>query len=495
MKDTLQGAAKGVDIPELLSLYKDGSPNNEGFSDDIRFYNQLNWLDAIHQTEPQAWFYLFILGNSNNNRRIGTSSVPKGESEIIYIVDLWTKYDKNKASRFLESDIPNLRAQKVIQSKEIAIHSEIYTDKWGDWLSATAPLFNSDGDVVAMLGLDIEASYIAQLQEKIWNRILASFAISYIILIVLMYSLSGKLTYQLVTLTKLVKNASNGDYNSPITTNKSTYFPDEFNYLSSKFIKMLDKIAVREKQIIEGKINENNILLDLQSEKKTNEFRSRFISTISHEFRTPLTIIKTSTELLERYGDRATEEKKKTYFNRIKTTVENMTILLDNILEINRENIIKLKLNPEWFNLNRFCQEIICETIDAYGKEHQIHFSAAEIPEWVYLDPMLLRSMLSNILSNAIKYSSPEYPIEFEVLNLQTHIQFQVKDYGIGIPLEDQAHLFEAFHRAPNAIHIRGTGLGLQIVKHIVELHHGHINIESQENRGSTFTIRVPLSQ
>ena len=155
MKDTLQGAAQGVDVPELLSLYSEGMPNSEGFSDDIRFHNQLNWLDSIHQTEPQAWFYLFILNSAHQNRRVGVSRVSRSDSEIIYLVDLWAKYDKSKASHFLESDIPNLRAMKVMERREIVIYPKIYTDKWGDWLSATAPLFDSNGSIVAMLGLDI----------------------------------------------------------------------------------------------------------------------------------------------------------------------------------------------------------------------------------------------------------------------------------------------------------------------------------------------------
>ena len=495
MKDTLQGAAQGVDVPELLSLYAEGQPNSEGFSDDIRFHNQLNWLDTIHQTEPQAWFYLFILNRSNHNRRVGESRVSPGEDEIIYLVDLWAKYDKNKASHFLESDIPSLRAQRVMEREEIVIYPKIYTDKWGDWLSATAPLFDSDGNIVAMLGLDIEASYIAQLRRKIWNRIFLAFALSYILLVFLFYSLSGKLTQQLIILSKLVKNASDGHYNISLIPDEDVYFPDELNYLSSRFKVMMDNIKTREMKIREGKKTEYEIRLALQNEKDTNELKSRFISHISHEFRTPLTIIRTSTELLERYGNRATEDRKKNYFDRIKITIENMTCLLDDILEINRENVIKLKLNPEWFELDSLCQEAIRETKYAYGKGHSILFPPMKEPSMVYLDRRLLRSMLTNLLSNAVKYSSPTCPIEMSVFKLNTRIHFQIKDYGIGIPLEDQAYLFESFHRGSNATHIRGTGLGLQIVKHIVDLHHGTIHIESREGKGSTFTVQLPYDQ
>lgn len=494
MRDTLQGAAQGVNVPELLSLYEDGQPNAEGFSDDTRFQNQLHWLDTIHKTEPQAWFYLFVFGDSKTNRRIGESRVDPGENEIIYLVDLWVKYDKRKASYFLEPDIPNPRAQKVMKNKEIVIYPKIYKDKWGDWLSATAPLFDSSGNVVAMLGLDIEATYVAQVQQRIWNRILMAFAVVYIILIWLVYNLSGRLTRQLIILSKLVKSASDGNYRVSLSPDVNVFFPDELNYLSSKFKMMISKIGTRERQIIENKKSEYEIRLALQKEKESNDLKSRLISTLSHEFRTPLTIIRTSTELLERYGNRATESKRKVYFERIKTTVENMTYLLDSALEVNRENLIKLKLNPEWFDVNKLCQEVVNETIEAYGKGHRIVFSSNKSPSFVHLDRTLLRSMLSNILSNAVKYSSIDRSIEFELFHCSTHIQFQVMDHGIGIPEEDQAYLFEAFYRAQNAAHIRGKGLGMQIVKHIVDLHKGQIDIDSQEGEGSTFTVRLPLN-
>lgn len=499
MKDTLQGTAKGVNVPELLSLYADGEANAEGFSDDIRFHNQLEWLDTIHQTEPQAWFYLFILGNSSQNRRYGTSAVPPGGEEIIYIIDLWAKYDQRKASRFLESDIPNPRAQNVIQREEIVFHPRIYTDKWGSWLSATAPLFDQDGNVAALLGLDIEASYIEQQKAEIRQRLFLSFIIAYAIFLGLIYSLSGKLTRKLTLLSTLVDIASSGDYKYSIAKGKEPYFPDELNYLYKHFCEMIENVKVREDQIKESKKVEYEIRLALQNEKEINELKSRFISTISHEFRTPLTIIQTSTELLERTDiylpkEKKIKERKSAHYRRIKETVKNMTGLLDNILTSNQNNSIKLSLSPVFFDINLLCNDIIQEVKDVYADGHTILFSPAKNDPSVFLDRKLLRSMLTNILSNAVKYSDSDRPIEMEVLNLATHLQFKVKDYGIGIPLDDQAHLFEAFHRARNTSHIRGTGLGLQIVKHIVELHEGNIHFDSQEGQGSTFIVQLPLT-
>lgn len=493
MQDTLQGAAKGVDVPELMSLYEDGAVNAEGFSDDPRFHNQLDWLDTIHQTEPQAWLYLFVLGHSSHNRRNGASAVPPDSEEIIYLVDLWVKYDKRKASRFLESDIPNPRARKAMEFRETVLYPRIYTDKWGSWLSATVPLFDQDGNAVALLGLDIEASYIEQMKAKIQNRLFLAFLVSYAIFLSLIYSLSGELTQKLTLLSELVHNTSNGNYKYPSNKDSTDYFPDELNYLSRQFHKMIERVKIREEQIRESKKVEYEVRLALQNEKDINELKSRFISTISHEFRTPLTIIQTSTELLERFDERLPTGKKKDHYRRIKATVENMTDLLDNILVSNRRNSVKLSLKPIAFDINELCKEIIREVKDAYADGHTILFTPIKNCASVFLDRKLLRSMLVNILSNAIKYSASDSQVEFEVLHLITHIQFKIKDYGIGIPLDDQAHLFEAFHRARNTSHVRGTGLGLQIVKHIVELHEGTISFDSREGQGSTFTVQLPL--
>ena len=492
MRTTLEGAAKGIDVAELLDLYTNGQPNAAGFSDDPRFKRQLDWFDAIHQTEPRAWFYTFIVGKFEQNRRIGPSKVPPGEDEIIYLVDLWARYDPSKASRFLESDILSLRAQQVIESKALAEHPNIYTDKWGTWLSAAAPLVDTEGQVVAVLGLDIEADYIFQVQQKTRNRLLIGFAIAYLLLLFLVYALSSSLTYQIVTLKKLTRHISKGQYDQALRPLESTYFPDEMHHLYAVFLDMVNQVHVREKQIVKGRQAEYEVRLALQHEKELNTLKSRFISMISHEFRTPLTIIKTSTEMLERYGQRASNSKRQIYFQRIKETIQKMLYLLEDVLMTGQADTGKLQLNLEAIELNQLCQEVIQEVSDVYGQGHRIIFNSPQNFLQANFDSKLLRSMLVNLVSNAVKYSSPGSLVTLDLIALERMVQFQIRDQGIGIPLDDQAHLFEAFHRARNVSNIRGTGLGLQIVKQIVDLHQGSVTFSSQEGKGTTFTVQLP---
>jgi hypothetical protein len=185
LQTTLMSAAAGVDVEELMALYEEGQPNAAGFSDDPRYQRQLAWFETVHQLQPDTWLYSSILDYSDQNRRIGESVVEPGELETIYLVDLRANYVPDKAVRFLESDIPSLRSRRVLQTGELVKHPKIYTDRWGSWLSASAPLRDDQGNIVAILGLDIEANHVLEIQRTIRRRMLPAFATTYGILFVL----------------------------------------------------------------------------------------------------------------------------------------------------------------------------------------------------------------------------------------------------------------------------------------------------------------------
>lgn len=492
MRSTLLGAAAGVNTEELLELYEEGQPNAQGFSDDPRYQRQLAWFETVHSIEPRAWLYSSIVGSSKNNRRLGQTTVSPGALEEIYLVDLWVNYDPSKAVKFLESGIPSLRARQLIDQNRLIEHPKIYTDKWGTWLSASAPLHDDQGNVVAILGLDIEADHVFQVQQAIRQKVLLSFLLTYSILFVIIYVLSGILTRNLTILTQSAEQIAQGDYNQhwPKTT---SYFPDELSQLARVFEGMMHSIRTREQLIREGKQVENEMRLALQEEKELSELKSRFISMVSHEFRTPLTVIRTSAELLERYSHIATEEKRQQYFQRIRAAVRNMSHLMEDVLTIGKAEAGKLQFNPTALNLEQFCYDLIEEMKLGTGSDYKFVFACQGLCSAAYLDPKLLRSILSNLLSNAVKYSPQGSIIEFRLVCTQDIVRFSIEDHGIGIPLEDQPYLFELFHRAKNVANIRGTGLGLAIVKQSVDLHQGQINFASREGIGTTFHVQLPL--
>jgi len=276
-------------------------------------------------------------------------------------------------------------------------------------------------------------------------------------------------------------------------------------------------VAALKEAIVERKSAEAEVRIALEKEKELSELKSRFVSMTSHEFRTPLSTILSSTELLEIYSHKLSEPKKVGHLHRIQGAVRRMTDLLNDVLIIGKAEAGKLDLKPTPLDLAEFCQKLVQEILIIDNHQHNITFvaqgscSIAEASPELALqsrelepngcqslgrpcfDEKLLRQIVSNLLSNAIKYSPAGSQLDF-VLNCQNgEVIFEIQDQGIGIPPEDQSHLFEPFHRASNVSNISGTGLGLAIVKKCVDLHRGKITVNSEVGVGTKFTVTLPL--
>jgi signal transduction histidine kinase len=240
---------------------------------------------------------------------------------------------------------------------------------------------------------------------------------------------------------------------------------------------------------------------ELLKEQGLNELKSRFINTASHEFRTPLGIISSSAGLLEDYDHKLDITKKRKHFRQIQGSVKHMTTLLEDILLINQTDAGKLSCKRVPVDLIEFCQELVDELAISKDAENRIVMivscldSNIDLSDGfpIWLDPKLTRQILTNLLSNGIKYSFPDSKIEFDIQISISNITFRVSDRGIGISEADRPGLFEAFHRGSNVSNIQGTGLGLSIVKRCVDLHGGTISMTSEVNVGSTFIVNLPI--
>ncbi len=254
-------------------------------------------------------------------------------------------------------------------------------------------------------------------------------------------------------------------------------------------------LAVFAHDITEQKRAEAEIRSSLEKERQLNEFKSRIVSVISHEYRTPLTTILSSAQLLERYSNKLTEEKKSQYFHRIQATVQHLTNLVSDVLVVNQAEAEKLSVTPTHLDLVEFCRELVTELQLTAEEGHTITFVNQGNCSGAYLDEKLLRQILTNLLSNALKYSPQGSTVHFELTCDQSLVTFRILDKGIGISIADQQQLFESFYRASNVGTIPGTGLGLLIVKKCVDLQGGQIAVESEVGVGSTFTVTLPLNQ
>jgi len=230
----------------------------------------------------------------------------------------------------------------------------------------------------------------------------------------------------------------------------------------------------------------------LAAERELNELRSRFVSMVSHEFRTPLGVILSAAENLDSYLDRLKPEQRRQQLEHIMQATRHMGNLMEEVLLLGRAEAGKLEFKPAPLNLTLFCKRIAGQVESATAGRCPIRFRGKPDHQ-VLADEHLLRHVLTNLLSNAVKYSPPEVPVEFSLAMQDGVATFQVVDQGIGIPAGDQKQLFTPFHRGKNVGQVPGSGLGLVIARRCADLHGGEIHCETTEGKGTVFTVHLPL--
>lgn len=245
---------------------------------------------------------------------------------------------------------------------------------------------------------------------------------------------------------------------------------------------------------LENKVDERTreLVTSLEREKELSDIKSRFVSMASHEFRTPLSTIMSSAGLIESYREPEHLEKRLRHVERIKSSVKNLTDILNDFLSLDKLEQGKIIAENSSFDITQFLKEIGEEMEGMLKRKNQwityVHNGVSEITT----DKKILRNVMFNLISNASKYSEEAKEIHLTTEVDNEYVCILVKDNGIGIPDEDQKHLFGKFFRAKNTGNIQGTGLGLSIVRHYVELMDGNIAFTSRENFGTTFTIKIP---
>jgi signal transduction histidine kinase len=236
------------------------------------------------------------------------------------------------------------------------------------------------------------------------------------------------------------------------------------------------------------------LLLEGERERELGEQKTRFVSMTSHEFRTPLSTILSSSELLERYGERWDVERRNTHLARIRSSARNMGRMLEEILLIGRAEAGVLSPIPGVIELRDYCERLI-ETISRTSQHsHPIRLELAGAGK-VWLDERLLTHVLSNLLDNAIKYSPLGSEVELALGVHAARCELSVSDRGIGVPEADKRQLFHSFQRGSNVGSIRGSGLGLAIVKRVLDVQGGSIRVESELGVGSRFSVTLPLER
>lgn len=263
------------------------------------------------------------------------------------------------------------------------------------------------------------------------------------------------------------------------------------HYSQELEMQVRNRTMILEEAIQELEKTKQDLNMALEKERELNELKSRFVSMASHEFRTPLATIKSSLSLVKKYGELNDTEKQDKHISKIKSSISNLTDILNDFLSVSQLEEGKVSNLSEELNLPDYLVEIIAElqTICKAGQKINYVHEGQDI---VHFDRKLLRNILFNLVSNAIKFSDENSAIDVFTSVNASETTLKVSDHGVGITKQDQVHLFERFFRGRNVTHIQGTGLGLNIVARYVEMLNGNIKFESEENVGTTFTITLP---
>jgi PAS domain S-box-containing protein len=266
----------------------------------------------------------------------------------------------------------------------------------------------------------------------------------------------------------------------------------ELEQLNSNLEKRVrERTMILEEAIAELNRTKEDLNNALHKEKELNDLKSRFVSMASHEFRTPLATILSSLSLATKYSEKGDKENQVKHIHRIKSSIGNLTDILNDFLSISKFEEGKISASFEKFNIEEFTSDVLKEMQSIAKEGQKINFIHAGNSQ-VISDKKFLKHILFNLLSNAIKFSSEGKTIELKTEANNSQFTLSVKDSGIGISEEDQKHLFERFFRAHNATNIQGTGLGLNIVSKYVEMLDGTIRFKSTLENGTTFTITFP---
>ncbi|MCP5495951.1 MAG: hybrid sensor histidine kinase/response regulator [Leptospiraceae bacterium] len=255
-------------------------------------------------------------------------------------------------------------------------------------------------------------------------------------------------------------------------------------------VRIHNHLMIRDLQL---ELKEKNDILQklLDREREVSQIKTNLISLASHDLRSPLAVISSSNQMLGGYGDQLSGKAKQNHHHNIDISVQNIEKMLDNILMYSKVESSKVVLNVQSMYAKEFCTKLLAE-LRIISYTHTIKLSIEENGLEIKADPILFQHIFLNLLSNAIKYSPEQSTIIWSITKQNGKVIFGIKDEGIGIPEDEIPKLFTEFHRARNVKDIKGTGLGLFIVKQFVELHGGSIEVKSELWKGSEFIVSIP---
>lgn len=366
-------------------------------------------------------------------------------------------------------------------------------DASGDWYYAVSQLPVSGWYFVTVLPRQVVREQAVASARWIWISGGAS-----LLLLLLGFAalLQREVSRPLAELSKAAEQMREGDLAARSQRRRN----DDLGRLSDSFNGLASKVQEREAELVqtnlslERRVAERTTELNeaLERERDLVKVKSDFVSLVTHEFRTPLGVILSAAEVLERYFERLDPDKRSHHLAMISRSTRNLAGLIDEVLFLGRIEEGRLAFEPQPVDLDRILALLCDELSSATSDICPIRLSSENSLGGAVSDESLLRHILVNLLSNAVKYSDPGSPVSVTARRDATDLVLAVSDEGIGIPEADQPALFESFTRASNVGTRPGTGLGLVVVRRSVEAHGGSVALVSSPGKGTTVTVRLP---
>lgn len=500
--NTLEGTIAGIDAAEFQTLAAAEVPKGQILPLQNPLYQKHQaWLKAVHQIEPRANPYTFIPGSR--------------PYEILFIGDFLRITQPNSPTHFRESYRAEPAKTRLYQGlSHLAITLTPYQDQWGSWVSAYSPIKNAQGKVVGGVGVDFKADYVFEVQQGIRHHLTIAFGVTYVSLFILVYIISEVVTRPITQLVVASEQMSKGIYQQELSQLRGRRFQDEINLLAEAFERMVKKIRKREEmlqeysQSLEEKVTQRTEELQAKNAQlaRATRLKDEFLATMSHELRTPLNAILGMTEGLQEEVFGSINDRQSKALQTIERSGYHLLELINDILDIAKIESGQLEIELTPTAIAPLCQSSLAFVSQQAATKH-IHLEISlphTLPD-LTVDERRIRQVLINLLSNAVKFTPEGGHVALEVIfpyqqkeapEEPIFLRIAITDTGIGIAPDQIDQLFQPFIQIDSALNrkYQGTGLGLVLVKRLVEMHHGKVGLTSKVGVGSCFTIDLPYA-
>ncbi|MGF1630826.1 MAG: ATP-binding protein [Kiloniellaceae bacterium] len=377
--------------------------------------------------------------------------------------------------------------------KAVPLDQKTTSTRIGDLFIVVAPVLSHDGSIRAgtfAMAWDLADFNDLATKAEVRDAIVALATLVVFISLALVF-VNRRLSKPLAEVTEATNRIANGDksFEIPWTGRR-----DEIGDMARSLVTFRQNVALIDRLTAEQQQQTLRLSEALEKEREYNALHRDFVTMVSHEFRTPVAIIDGAAQRIERRIGKDTPEELQLRTEKIRSAVARMIELIDSTLSVSRMEAGAIELELAECDLAALLKDV-CQRQQGIARQHKVRLTIADLPPMMSVDAKRMDQVFTNLLSNAVKYAPDAPQIEVKAGTIGSDVVVAVRDFGVGIPKDELHKLFEKFYRASTSTGIPGTGIGLHLVKFLVELHDGTVAVDSTEGQGTTFSVTFPIRE